>query len=434
MTPAPVTCCRVLEIGCGDGSNLIPMAYALPRGRFKGVDLAAAPIAAGCQTASDLGLGNISLVAGDLREIGPESGQFDYILAHGVYSWVPPDVRDGLLRICAERLAPAGIAFISYNVLPGRHVRLALREMMLYHTRHIADQDERIQQARWFMQFLKDGCVGAGPWHAVMDREIERLMEHNDGSLRHDDLAEINDPVYFREFAAHSARHGLQYLGEADLFEMFDVSGSLGWLRKDVLEREQYRDFLRGRAFRQTLLCRSDVVLEREPGPESMDRFLFSAPARDTEDGQIEGLRRIRIRAVHDSVYRVAHALGDSYPLPLAFEELVPYAGDAAALREILFGLVMGGFADLHVYDFPCEESVTEHPTAGRLVRYQAARSAYVTNACHHTVKLDEAGRQLLCLMDGTRDCNDLAQATELTPEVLSASLKWMAGMALLET
>ena len=342
--------------------------------------------------------------------------------------------------MCRERLAPNGIAFISYNVYPGRHVRQMLREMTLYHTRNIPDLTERIRQARWFLQFLREGRAVSSPWQALLDDEIEALLERDDDSLCHDDLAESNDPVYFRDFAAHAERHGLQYLGEADLYEMFDPPGRLAWLEGDVIEREQYLDFLRVRRFRQTLLCRPEIVLDRQPGPALMERFLFSAPAQIIDGGKIQGLRGIRITAVHEAVNRVAAALGETYPLPLAFDELVPYAGDRDALREILFGLVVGGFADIHVYDFPCEETVTERPRASRLARHQAALSAYVTGACQHVVKLDEVARHLVCLMDGTRDRHQLAEDLAAIPgapaageigEHLLASLEWLARMSL---
>ena len=108
MKPAPVAACRVLEIGCGNGANLIPLAYYLPESRFTGIDLAAAPIAAACAMAGELGLSNIDLSVADLRDLGPEMGEFDYIFAHGLYSWIPAEVRDRLLAVCRERLAPRG--------------------------------------------------------------------------------------------------------------------------------------------------------------------------------------------------------------------------------------------------------------------------------------------------------------------------------------
>ena len=127
LSPAAVEGCRVLEIGCNQGRNLIPMACAIPGATFLGVDLAAAPIARGQERIERLGLRNIRLMQGDLMEFGrtPDAawdgtlGPFDYIIAHGVYAWVPGAVRDGLLELCRELLTPEGVAFITYNALPG---------------------------------------------------------------------------------------------------------------------------------------------------------------------------------------------------------------------------------------------------------------------------------------------------------------------------
>jgi methyltransferase-like protein len=251
-----------------------------------------------------------------------------------------------------------------------------------------------------------------------------------------------NDPVYFRAFADHAARHGLQYLGEAEPHVMFDLQGAVAWIGDDILEREQYLDFLRARRFRQTLLCRKGIALRHQITPKDMEPLSFSSPATPLEGGQMKGLHGICITAAHEAVFRVAAALGETYPLPLSFDELVPYAGDREALREVLFGLASGGFANLHVFDFPCEERVTAKPKASRLARHQAIASKFVTNACHHTVELDDVGRQLLILMDGTRDHEqlslDLAAFPDAPPiekvrEYLPGCLEWLASMTLLE-
>lgn len=401
MTPAPAEACRVLEIGCGNGNNLIPMAFALPGSTFTGIDLAAGPLAAGVETVEALGLGNITLIPADLRDIGATFGEFDYIIAAGVYSWIPSPARDRLLGICRDLLAPRGIAFISYNAKPGSHLRQMFREMMLYHTRHLEDAGERVEQARSFLEFFSEARLGTGPWRAVMDAEAERLL----GSpiLFHDDLAPTNDPVYFFEFAEHARAHGLQYLAEADLHEMFDHSRVLAWLGDRTLEREQYLDFLKARRFRQSLLCREEVALRRDPAPEQMPRFWFASPATPVEGG-FAGASGVRISAPAPEVERVALALSEVYPLPLGFEELVPYAGTAALLQDLLFTMVTSGFAELHSYEFPCQETVTARPVASALARWQARNSHSVTTLCHRVVEMDETGRRLLVLLDGSRD------------------------------
>jgi SAM-dependent methyltransferase len=417
------------------------MAYSLPGSRFLGIDTAAEPIAAGQRAIAELGLGNIDLIAIDLRDIGPEAGAFDYIAAHGLYSWVPPEVRECLLSLCSQRLAPQGVAFISYNALPGRHVRLMLREMMLHHTRDLAGARERIDRARAFLKLLGESRMVSRPWQPMVDDEIERLLAGNPAWLFHDDLASINDSFYFRDFAAAAARHGLQYLGDAEPHLMFDPRGVLAWLDDDVIEREQYLDFLYFRRLRQTLLCRDGVALQRPARPEQMDGFFFSSPARPS-DGQIEGLNSVRITAAHEAVTRVTAAMGAVYPLPVGFDELVPYAGGREVLRQILFTLIGTGFAEFHVHDFPCEENVSEKPRATRLVRWQAERVALVTCAGHGAVQLDDVGRALLRLLDGTRDfetiARDLSRMDGAPPldrirELLPDRLEWMAGRGLLE-
>src|ERR1019366_8306637 len=121
MKPARVTACRVLEIGCGNGANLIPLAYHLPESRITGIDLAAGPVARALAMAAELALSNIDLRVADLRDLCAQDGEFVYIFAHGLYSWIPAGVRDRLLAVCRERLAPQGVAFVSYNVYPGRY-------------------------------------------------------------------------------------------------------------------------------------------------------------------------------------------------------------------------------------------------------------------------------------------------------------------------
>ena len=424
MNPAPPAACRVLEIGCGNGGNLIPLAYYLPQSRFMGIDLAAAPIAGARAMAVDLALSNIDLRVADLRDLGAEHGEFDYIFAHGLYSWIPAEVRDRLLAVCRESLAPEGVAFVSYNVYPGRYPRQMIREILLYHTRALMDPAKRIAEARRLL--------------AQLDHpEAKSLLEQGDDSLFHDDLAPINDPVWFREFAAHAQRHGLQYLGEADSHHTFDPAMAPSEA-EDLIEREQYVDFLKLRPFRQTLLCRAEIALDHATGAARMDEFLFSENkrARRIRDHQRAGIFD------DQAVEAVAQALHDTAPLPASFDDLLPYAGNVDLLGKILFALLTAGCVNLHLHDFPCQETVTARPRASRLARYQAAGAGSVTNACHIPVELDPIANHLVRLLDGTRTHAQIARklaAMEGAPRLeevrryLPNSLDWLARMALLE-
>ena len=148
MQPAPIDRCRVLEVGCASGGNLIPMAASLPGSEFVGIDFSPVHIERGVADIEALGLSNIRLLAMDIMDFSEAHGTFDYIIAHGVYSWVPNAVQERLLAICARQLQPAGIAYVSYNTLPGWRMRSVVRDAMTYHTRGIAEPGKRVAQAR----------------------------------------------------------------------------------------------------------------------------------------------------------------------------------------------------------------------------------------------------------------------------------------------
>ena len=191
MAPPPVDRCRLLELGCGNGANLIPMAHDLPDSRFVGVDLSPRQIAMGQEIVDALRLPNIDLRAFSITDIDESFGQFDYIVCHGVYSWVPAAVQDKILSICKQNLAPNGVAYVSYNTYPGWHIRGMIREMMGFHVRQFADPKERVQQAKALLEFLLQ-AVGKAPtlYGGLLQVEADMLKEGGDTYLFHEHLEE----------------------------------------------------------------------------------------------------------------------------------------------------------------------------------------------------------------------------------------------------
>src|SRR5690348_7940834 len=135
IASAPATGCRVLELGCGDGSNLIPLAFYLPDSTCVGVDLARTPIAAGCARIARLELRNIELRQGNLIDACDDLGTFDYVIAHGLYSWVPDAVRPHILDRKSTRLNSSHPS-ISYAVFCLKKKKIAIvrlsHEALLY--------------------------------------------------------------------------------------------------------------------------------------------------------------------------------------------------------------------------------------------------------------------------------------------------------------
>jgi SAM-dependent methyltransferase len=168
LDPAPVEKCRVLEIGCGDGTNLLTMAFSLPESRFFGIDLAAEPIRRGNQLIEKLGLTNVTLRQLDVLQTPDDLGVFDYIIAHGVYSWVPAEVREKIMAICSRHLSEQGLAYISYNAYPGNHLRDLVRRMMRFHSDKFEAPADKVRQARALVKFAAEAKAKPGLWQSIL--------------------------------------------------------------------------------------------------------------------------------------------------------------------------------------------------------------------------------------------------------------------------
>jgi SAM-dependent methyltransferase len=304
----PAASCRVLELGCGDGGNALSIAQTLPGARVLGVDAAAGAVGRGTALARAAGLSNVRLRRARFEELGEggegldlgessgtagtpggnEPAVFDYIVAHGVYSWVPPDARGALLDCMKRCLAPRGIAFVSYNAYPGSYLRDMARDILGYHVRDIEDPERKLAAAQELMQTIV-AIEEPSPFARVLREHMERMLGYSDALLFHDDLAEVSTPFYFHEFVEHANRHGLQFLSEADLPEsqMRDLPDSAGrliaTLPGDAVVREQYLDFFKNRMFRQTLLCHAELALSHALEDRAIERLWISSQARADE-------------------------------------------------------------------------------------------------------------------------------------------------------
>src|SRR4051812_24653950 len=252
LDPPAVPTSRVLELGCATGGNLITIALAFPDAQFVGIDLSPRQIAQGQAIVQKLGVKNVSLHAKSILDIEPDFGQFDYIICHGVYSWVPEEVRKKILSICSKNLSPQGLAYISYNTYPGWHVRGMVREMLGYHVRNVAEPRQRIAEARGFIDLLANTVRDPdGPYGKLLAREAEVVRTAPDSYLYHEHLEQDNRPLYFHEFARQCAEAELDFISETRLSNHAPpvlsplIREALSKLPSDPVEREQYLDFLK---------------------------------------------------------------------------------------------------------------------------------------------------------------------------------------------
>ena len=437
MKPLGVEACRVLELGCGDGINVISVAQGLPTAECIGIDLAGAGIDKGQGIIKHLGLRNVDLQQFDIMDVGDEFGKFDYIIAHGIYSWIPTPVRDKLLAICKANLTENGVAYISYNTFPGCHLRQMVRGMMRFHVSEIDDPRQKIDQGRALVKFLSESSAEEpGFYRSILSKEYERVSQQLESSVFHDDLSDVNHPVYFHEFVKHATQHGLQYLAEAQFFEM--QSGLFDRETVDVVNRmadsriakEQYLDFLKCRSFRQTLLVHNEQKLDLDIHPEKLTEFYIASPIRPEKElnnigsSSVEtflGPNKSSIKVDKPLVKAALVLLGNAWPQAIHFSELLSQARefvgnvsqdllasekeDIHALGQVLLRAYAAGIIELHVSAPTFVTEPSQRPRASSLARLQAEGEGSMINLRHHNVQVEAPmSRALLRLLDGSRD------------------------------
>ena len=456
LAPPTVETARVLELGCGDGGNLVPMALSLPRARFLGIDRNVAALARGRELAAALELSNVELRAGDLESL-ERPGRFDYVIAHGVYSWVAPRARDRLLAIAQGALSQDGLLYLSYNTKPGGHLRQVVRELMQFGARDATDAGEIVARARGAVRLVAGAQQPGDVYGAFLDEYLTRVLERSPAGLFHDDLETWNDPVYVTEIVGHAARHGLRFLAEADLHE--SSMGTLAPATADALdeleprtevEQEQALDFLRLRMYRQTLFTLDGAALPQVPDPVNVEALNAYSALRPSDPHVIlddeslvefEDRHGRRLSTDHPAVKDALARLAGAWPGPVRIADLTQASDDAAALRQAILGGHAAGLVGLTTHAPRVASAPSDKPRASALARVQAAAGAdEVTNLKHErTPVADEIGRHLIALLDGTRDHEALTRAMRDggaggdAPRRLAASLAGLADLALLE-
>jgi methyltransferase-like protein/SAM-dependent methyltransferase len=432
MQPAAIDRCRVLELGCAAGGNLIPMAVQLPGSRFVGIDLSARQIADGRRVVADLKISNIQLEHRSILDLDERLGAFDYILCHGVYSWVPDAVQEKVLKVCTTLLQPQGVAYVSYNTYPGWHMSGMIRDMLRYHARRFTRPQDAVGQSRALLNFLAETAAEENSAYSILLKEgLEFFRKVSDSYLLHEYLEEVNEPLYFHEFVERLGRHRLQYLAEAEVHAMMPerlgskIAATLEKLSSEFIEMEQFLDFVRNRKFRQTLICHAGVPLQRKVGA-SVLRPLFVAsslrPVSQQPDLRSEAEERFRrpdgrTASTTEPVLKAALIhLAEHWPQAVAFVELSSAAHAALGpdkhagapseelLGKALLQLYASNLVELRTWRPPFTCRVADRPQASPLARLQAAAGTAVTNLRHERIALNVLERLVLRQLDGRHD------------------------------
>ncbi len=296
LSPAPASTARILEIGSSYGGNLISQALFYPKATFTGIEIAPTQVSVGKTYIDQLGITNLALLEGDVNERHHHLGTYDYIIAHGFYSWVDEETKDKFLRLCKEHLAENGILYMSYNTYPGWHKMDSVRALLEFANKDIDTLNHR--------EKVRHGKTVASKLGALMLeydtvktqqtsflQSLRQTLQKQDCYVGHDHLEPVNTPVYFHQCMDHMAEHGFTYLCDCDLNLSFPTvyDETLRTQLQDLaphdpLAREQYIDFMLNTAFRKSLFTHKGATPKRITDTSvtdagfhrSLEQFLFT--------------------------------------------------------------------------------------------------------------------------------------------------------------
>jgi methyltransferase-like protein/cyclopropane fatty-acyl-phospholipid synthase-like methyltransferase len=428
LNPKPLAKARVLELGSAAGGNIIPLAAQYPDAEFVGVDLSRTQVAAGRARITHLGLTNTVIHCKSFTELTDEDGKFDYIICHGVYSWVPAQVRDAILAICRRHLADEGVAMISYNVLPGWRMMQALRDAFLLYVPDQNDSHQRVAQARALLQILKEYSPDTGAYKQILSVWADRLTNLPDDYIAHEFLEEINEPCTFKQFVDNAARHNLAFLGEADLPSMVLDNQPVETANKireitgnQIIGSEQMLDILNGRTFRQTLLVKSELgeKINRNVTTSSVAQLHIitggDITVTRTEKGgeAVDGAGR-KLSTEHSAVIDAMEKLVARQSASASVAELADASvspAEKAIVEETILRLGLSGMCTFLSESVPACIAPSKTPTATLLARMDAQHGESATTSLRHErVAFDALGQFVLPLLDGSRDLASIAE------------------------
>lgn len=437
---------RILDLGCGVGGNILPIACDNPKATVVGVDLSIEQIRHGRELAAIAKANNLRLEHASITDVTPDWGQFDYIICHGVFSWVPREVRDHILRICHDNLSPRGVACISFNTYPYWHVRMIARDMLRFHTRGIADPIEKVRQGETFMRHLAESPMMRGKlWSQIIASELNQLAGRQPQYVLHEYFEDLNQPLYFEDAAKLFAENGLSYLADAavpspprqlpaDTQAQARRDGA-----GDFARGEQYADFFFARAFRHALVTSGKFepdwqgVAARLPAMHLASELRSDANVSSTAPVKFSSPRG-GLATADPRLKAALHALEQASPESMSFATmhhavaaaLGEQANDEsrAALANGLLELWAVGLLEVTDVALPCVNSPSEKPIAAASARALAPHTELLTNTRHQTLTVSPRGRELLPLFDGTRTRAELAKVDPQSEQLLAELAK----------
>ncbi|MBF0985108.1 MAG: methyltransferase regulatory domain-containing protein, partial [Campylobacter sp.] len=360
LTPPPSKTAKVLEIGCSYGGNLFPFAIANPQAKALGIDLSLVQINKAKELAEQMRVDNIKFMAKDICDLTDadvsDYGKFDYIVCHGVYSWVPDAVKDAILKTIKRFLSPNGVAYVSYNVYPGWKIKDTIRDFLMFGTKDIKGEAAKVAKARELLNVLgeyakfcqKDGNVSQILVNFdSLKFHIEHILAADDSYIAHEYLEVFNNPIYFKDFAENLEKNDLAYLAEVGLEDVFQ--SNLGIEEFDTyidanfgsrIEKEQMLDFLTNRVFRRTMIVHKELIpndFSVNIGADELCKLHISAGFNKEKDGYVN-TQSAPMKSEYAWLYQV---FNDVYPASVNFADVAALLkDDENAVKSAYFGFM----------------------------------------------------------------------------------------------
>lgn len=376
LTPPPSKTARVLEIGCSYGGNLFPFAIANPQAKVLGIDLSEVQINKAKELAAQMRVDNIEFMAKDICDFTDadvsDYGKFDYIICHGVYSWVPDMVKDAILKTIKRFLSPNGVAYVSYNVYPGWKIKDTIRDFLIFSTHGIEGEAAKVAKAKELLRVLgeyakfcqKDDNVSQiFINYDSLKFHIDQILSTNDSYIAHEYLEAFNYPIYFKDFAESLDKNNLAYLTEVGLEDVFQ--SNLGVEEFDSyidanfssrIKKEQALDFLTNRVFRRSVIVHKELTLgdfNVNIGTDELCKLHIST-GFNKEGDRYKNIKDKIMKPQYNWLYQV---FTDVYPASVNFADVAALLkDDENAVKSAYFGfmeILAADCAKLTTYERP---------------------------------------------------------------------------------
>lgn len=414
---------KVLELGCASGVNLLGMAHFMPEAQFVGIDLSVVQINEAQRRAKAINADNVTYHHMSIEDVNPDFGKFDYIIVHGIFSWVPENVQKAIMRICNENLSQEGIAFVSYNVQPGWRLKQASRDVFMALT---PPNMPDIQRHEYGIKWIKDAMELTANderrplLHQILAKELDEILTKRDVRyLVHEYLETHNDPILFREFLNQSYEAGLAYLGDAEPASMVRhiVDPRLRKFFQDhpaasLAEAEQSVDIISGRTFRQSLLVKGfrQSQIKRALSSASFQNLYIQTRISKSKDDKGEityshpKIGNLNANPPHGTA--ILDVLSTEAHVPIQFKTLAEKVAETSQMKEDTFGDVLFsllGIGAIELFADPCLPELAKGATPLSLIDMEVGHNT-TTNSFGEAIVLDPFYALILPLLKGDWD------------------------------